>query len=52
MVDRATGHQNAIRQIQETTRPGQAVDIPDNTQERQVKNVRSFIACLCPLTGP
>jgi hypothetical protein len=49
MVDRATRYQNAMNQIQERNRPGQqAVEIPgaDVTQERHVKSVRLFIACL------
>jgi hypothetical protein len=49
MVDRATRYQNAMNQIQERNKPGQPVDIPDNTQERLVKSVRLFITCLPPL---
>jgi hypothetical protein len=52
MVDRATRYQNAMAQIQERKQPGQAVDIPDNTTERHVKNVRPFIACLYPPPSP
>ena len=50
-IDRATRYQNAMHQIQERNRPGHAVavEIPDNTQERHVKSVRLFIACLSPL---
>lgn len=47
MVDRATRYQNAMHQIQERNRAGPAVvpvDVPDNTVERHVKNVRPFIA--------
>ena len=48
MVDRATRYQNAMNQIQERERNKQVhvVEIPDNTQERHVKSVRPFIACL------
>lgn len=50
MVDRTTRYQNAMNQIQERNKLAQAVDIPDNTQERHVKSVRLlFIACLFPL---
>jgi hypothetical protein len=49
MVDRATRYQNAMNKIQERKKPGQAVDVPDNTYERHVKSVRLFIACLYPL---
>lgn len=53
MVDRATRYQNAMNQIQERNKPGQAVkqvvDVPDNTYERHVKSVRLFIACLSRL---
>lgn len=49
MVDRATRYQNAMNQIQERNKPGQSVEIPDNTQERHVKSVRLFFACLSPL---
>jgi len=49
MLDRATRYKNAANQIQERERkkPGQVqvVDVPDNTQERQVKGVRAFIGC-------
>jgi hypothetical protein len=47
MVDRATRYKNAANQIQERKKPGQTqiVDVPDNTQERQVKGVRAFIGC-------
>lgn len=50
MVDRATRYQNAMNQIQERNRQAQPVqvEIPDNTQERHVKSVRLFIACLSP----
>jgi hypothetical protein len=43
MVDRATRYQNAMNQIQERKQPGQAVDIPENTTGRHVRNVRLFI---------
>ena len=46
MVDRATRYQNAMNQIQERKKPGQPVEIPDNTQERHVKSVRLFVAYL------
>jgi hypothetical protein len=40
MVDRSTYLQNALYQIQEKGNPTRAVDIPPDTQERHVKNVR------------
>lgn len=49
MVDRVTRYQNAMQQIEERNKQsGQTVpvDIPDNTLERHVKNVRPFIASI------
>ncbi|KAI0002543.1 Metallo-dependent phosphatase-like protein [Russula compacta] len=47
MVDRATRYQNAMNQIQERNKPGQAVvDIPPNTHERLVRAVpQPMTAC-------
>jgi hypothetical protein len=45
-MDRATRYQNAMNQIQERNKAGQAVEIPDNTQERHAKSVRLFVAYL------
>ena len=43
MVDRTTYLQNALYQIQEKGNSTRAVDIPPDTQERHVKNVRVFV---------
>ena len=46
MVDRVTRYQNAMQQIEERNRQSGhivPVDVPDNTIERHVKNVRPLI---------
>lgn len=40
MVDRITHYQNALSRIQEKNKTGHAVDIPPNTLERHMKDVR------------
>ncbi len=52
MVDRATRYQNAMTQIQERKKPGQAIEIPANTHERHVKTVRLFDPGPSPLPSP
>ncbi len=46
MVDHTTYLQNALYQIQEKGNSTRAVDIPPDTYERHVKNVRVCLLCL------